>query len=505
MNDFQTKKKGGMELQEIIEAIKSSVISEVSSWEKTNNLSFLISMLRNENNSSSPGSYKTIDEYDIVDISYLIFKHSRGTEIAEFDMLTTISSKVSFIRLLESKAPSTEYSQYNGSLTDIHLIYLFHMLFEEFSSTLNEKYDFDESVFMIMYLFIAQNESTLFNIADVKKFLKKYEMGNREITLKMIEKYIDYFSIEESDLDLSSKNSFIKQIQQKPFIKIEKTDKYFTNYYFNRNHLISNFHYLLAENEKYKAHKGNFLEELTYYIFDFSLPESSIYKNLTYKYGEIDLLVETDTNIILVECKSGLLYNDYRLEGITSTTKRNLDSIILRAAKQLNKGKNYIDENGNFMHEGEPLPFGKDKEILLLNVCFELPVGFANKLENSDILSLPIGDLMIIVDELRESVISDNPRTQKLDEYIKLRSKLLGFLTDSELTIMTSILYNPHFDTLLKYKDKIELNSDESLTRVNQLYALLLDALINVESEEYKLVEANYKGVLRDLMFDFNE
>jgi ABC-type oligopeptide transport system ATPase subunit len=144
-------------------------------------------------------------------------------------------------------------------------------------------------------------------------------------------------------------------------------------------------------------------------------------------------------------------------------------------------------------------------KILLLNVCIELPVGFANKLENSDILSLPIGDLMIIVDELKEPLISENPRTQKLDEYIKLRSELLGILTDSELTIMISILYNPHLDILLKNKDKIELNSDESLTRINQLYGLLLEALINIESEEYKLVEANYKGVLRDLMFDFDE
>jgi hypothetical protein len=58
---------------------------------------------------------------------------------------------------------------------------------------------------------------------------------------------------------------------------------------------------------------------------------------------------------------------------------------------------------------------------------------------------------------------------------------------------------------LLKNKDKIELNSDESLTRINQLYGLLLEALINIEFEEYKLVEANYKGVLRDLMFDFDE
>ncbi|WP_080146963.1 NERD domain-containing protein [Marinilactibacillus piezotolerans] len=492
-------------MDEIIEPLKTNIISEISSWEKTNSLSILVSMLRKENNISSSGSYVAIDENDIMDIVYLIFKYSRGTKILDFKVLTTISDKLSIVRLVESKAPSTEYSLYNGSLTDIHLVYLFHMLFDKFSPTLIENYGFDESIFMIMYIFLAQNKSTLFNIAEVKKIMKNYEMENREITLKMIEKYIDYFSIEESELDLSTKNSFIKQIQQKPFIKIEKTDKFFTNYYFNRNHLISNFHYLLAENEKYKAHKGEFLEELTYYIFDFSLPESSIYKNLTYKYGEIDLLVETDTKIILVECKSGLLYNDYRLEGNTSTTKRNLDSIILKAAKQLNKGKKYIVENGNFMHQGKPLHFGEDKEILLLNVCFELPVGFANKLENSNILSLPIGDLMIIVDELRESVISDNSRTQKLDEYIKLRSKLLGFLPDSELTIMTSILYNPHFDTLLKYKDKIELNSDESLTRVNQLYALLLNALINVESEEYKLVEANYKGVLRDLMFDFNE
>lgn len=214
-------------MKEIIEPMKSSIISEISSWEKTSNLSLLISMLKNEDNFNSPGSYIAIDENDIMDIVYLIFNYSRGTKIADFNMLTDISSKLSFIRLAESKAPSTEYSQYNGSLTDIHLIYLFHMLFEKFSSTLNEKYEFDGSVFMGMYFFLSQNESKLFNITDVKIFLKKFGTRNRKSTLKMIEEYINYFSIEESELDLSSKKAFIKQVQQKPFIIIKETEKLF--------------------------------------------------------------------------------------------------------------------------------------------------------------------------------------------------------------------------------------------------------------------------------------
>jgi Holliday junction resolvase-like predicted endonuclease len=497
--------RGEIKLDELITSMKRKMIKEISSWEKTKNLSLLISMLRNRNNYISPGSYRDIDENDIFDLSFLIFKYSKGTKIATYETFANVSAKLSFIRLAESRAPSTEYTQYNGVFTDIHMIYLFHTLFEGFSVSLNEKFGFDESVLMLMYLFIGQNDSNLFTMDKIESFLKRNIIENQDIALKMLEKYINYFSIQESELDLSSQRSFIKQIQQKPFIKLDNTQTFYSDYYFNRDNLIPNFHYLLAKDEEYKTNKGSLLEELTKYIFEFSLPEASIYKNLTYKNGEIDLIIETDTKIILVECKSGFLYNDYKLEGLTKNTERNLNSIILKAAQQLNRAKDYIVENGNFRYKGEPIHFSNEKEILLLNICFELPVGFANKLENSNVLSLPIGDLMIIVDELRDPIISHNPRTQELDEYIKLRTKLLGFLTDSELTIMISILYNPHFKILLKHKSTTELNSDKSLARINQLYTILLHALLDDESDEYKLVKNNYKGVLRNLIFDFEE
>jgi len=473
----------------------------IEKWNPFRAFEVLFSCFASEENFEMLSLYKCIDEKDILEITYLILKHSKGTSIPTNEDIESLATKVTILRLSQNKT-SHSYSMYNGDMPDVHLFYFLDKLFEPFTKQLLDKYGFDHRIVWQIQFFALFNRSFVFTFDDVKKMaIYSWDDKDAQITiLEMFEKFIDYFSGEPK---LEDYDVFQKSVSRKPIIKLSDSE-YMLCWHWLRNSVIVNFHYLLSSDEAYIEHRGNIVEETTASLFRHHLNSSEIYTSVTYNDREIDVLVDAKDAILLLECKSGILYEDFKL-GITGdNVRKNIDSLTGKAKEQLLNAQNAVLARKDMRSKGVKLSLDPNKKIILLNICFEFPIGITNKDSSDDVVVLSLIDLMMIIDLMEDKILGE-PRAKNIIDYLDLRKRTLGFATDDELTIAISLLYHPHLDMFIDNPELlscIQLDSNKSISRINELYSFLKRAKIDQSSSEYITAKNNYKGFLRSYVIE---
>lgn len=486
-----------------MECIFNINLEIIKRWNREKALQSLFLVFNSKENKEDIGRYVFLDEKDVYEILFLIMKHAEGSEIPNNEDFKILGSKLSINRLQSNENKYTdEYVQYNGELSDLLLHFYLDQFIAPFDDYLLDNYGFTSQVFKIIYVFLASRNIKPFKLLDIKNFINNsITQEYSEDIYKEVLNYIKYFSVEYQDLATNEFHNFRKSLRKKPFINFDK-DEHFVFYYTYRTEVFQNFHYLLNDNEDYKKYKGNQFEELVAYVMDFSLGDDCcIYQSVKYKDGEMDLFIDTPKYLILVECKSNILYDDYKYTKGSFGVEKNLFDIIGKAERQLLRDSEMVKNTKDLFSDGYKINYDNTKEVLLLNICFDLPIGFANKESKNRVVTLSLADLIYIVDELNNSIISENPRTSDICEYLKLREKALGSATDSELTMLINILYNPHFKTIIENKEITIMNSDQSLVIFNRLHYLLLGCLYNPYHKDTRFIKNKYNGVLRDYVF----
>lgn len=478
-------------------------LEKIRKWNKKKALESLFIVFNSKENKEDIGIYVFLDEKDVFEIFFLIMKYAEGSDIPNNKEFKTLGGKLSIKRLINNENKRTnEYAQYNGELSDFLLHFYLDQFISPYDGYLLDNYGFTSQVFKIIYIFLANRDIKPFNFLEIKDFIDnsiKQECNNN--IYKEVLNYVKYFSVEYQNLATNDYQKFRKDLRKKPFINFNN-DEYFVFYYSYRTEVFQNFHYLLNDNENYKHYKGNRFEELVSYVMDYSLNDGCcIYQNVKYKGGEMDLFIDTPKYLILIECKSNVLYDDYRYTKGNSGVEKNLYDIIGKAESQLFRDWQVVKNSGNISSNGHKINYDSSKEVLLLNMCLDFPVGFANKESENKVITLSLADLIYIVDELNDPIISENPRTNDICEYLKLREKALGSATDSELTMLINLLYNPYLNTIIKNKELITMNSDQSLAILNRLHYLLLKCLYNPCHKEAGFIRTKYYGVLREYVF----
>ncbi|MFQ9978072.1 NERD domain-containing protein [Clostridium cadaveris] len=132
--------------------------------------------------------------------------------------------------------------------------------------------------------------------------------------------------------------------------------------------------------EKYQKHKSSYLEKETLDLLKKILPESQVYQSLYYKIGgqrcELDGLVVYDSNILVIEAKSGL-YNRVAKRGGIKSLKTTIYNNIEFAFQQANRARDYIFDCDNIIFENakgeEIVNIKRDlyQNIFLVNVTLE--------------------------------------------------------------------------------------------------------------------------------------
>ena len=470
----------------------------IEQWNLNHALDSLFSCFNDERNSEGGGLYKYVDEKDVFEIIYLILKHSKGTIIPKDKDITSLASKLTVRKISDNSRVTQFYALFNGEMPDFHLFYFLDRLFTPYMEKLNDEQGFNHHVIRHIHFFIIWHPSFVFTLNDIAKMVDKF-FAPSDVAFEKITNFVKLFSDEPC---LESFESFQKSVSKKPIIKLSG-DKYLLCWHWLRTSILFNLHYLLASDEKYKKHRGDVFEEITASLFNHHLKSGSVYTGVLYDGGEIDVIVDTNDTILLIECKSGILYEDYKLGMFDDKVKDNIESITGKARKQLHNAKNAILRQKDIRSNGVKLKLNANKNIMLLNVCFEFPVGITNKDTDEDVIVLSLVDLMMVIDLMEEQLLG-KPRIKNLLDYLDLRKKTLGFATDDELTIAISLLYNPHIETIINtgMLGHTYMNSNKSIRDVNYYWACLLEAKILQKGEKYKYVKKNYKGFFRNYIVE---
>lgn len=477
----------------------------VAGWDKEKAFEKLMSLYNSKNNREGVGLYTYIDEQDIRDLTFYILKYSNGTKNPRKKDIVRCTTQLTVMRLESNKNKFTDfYCEYYGEMTDFHLSFFLEKIFGKYSERLISLYGFDHNIFWIINMFAAWNKSLIFGMEDIKRFVEEfYDVETiKDIVLEMVNKFISYYEEKETIFCAGDINDFHKQVGRKPFIKLEN-GKYVFFYSWFRTYVMINFHYLLYKDEEYKKFKGFLFEEITSSLLKHAMGDAKVFESVNYKGGEIDVLVDSQDAILIVECKSVILYDDYRTGEFNDSVKRNIESITVKATNQLLRAKEAIKYGKDLHHGKEKIKLNSKKEIILLNICFEFPIGYANKDKTSEVVSLTISDFMIILDQLIDPMFG-KPRVSNIIDYLRLRKNTLGFATDDEITIMISLLYLKHLDHFIQNDllGAVHMDSKETLAQINEFYSLLTKAKLFKESPEYKVVKDNYKGYLYDYIFE---
>jgi len=470
----------------------------IEQWNQQTAFKALYSIFFDEENLESIGSYNSVDEKDVLEIIYLILKHAKGTKTPNFKDVEQLATRLTVKRMGANRKVSEYYSMYNGEMTDFHLYFFLDKLFEPYSDKLLYEYGFNHYIVQCIDFLLSCHESFIFTKEDIGNAIEvNYDKEAGKYLLCMFDKFVEYFSDRPS---LDSFESFQKSTLKKPFIRISENEYLFFWHWF-RTSIILNLHYLLDKDEDYKRHKGDIFEEITASLFKHHLKIEKIYTNSKYSGGEVDVLIDSEDTILLIECKSGILYTDYKLGVPNGNLEENINSITGKAKIQLENAKKIIQNNEDICNDdGTKLELDANKNIMLLNVCFEFPVGLSNKDRQEEVIVLSLVDLMMVVDLLEDNLFGESD-VKNIIYYLKLRKRALGFATDDELTIAISLLYNPLKEAFLdnpKQLSRLYLDSSKSISEINRFYAYLLTAKMLHNSLEYKAVEKNYKGFLRD-------
>ena len=475
--------------------------SYIEKWNPRNAFMALFSSYTNEKNNDGIGQYNYIDEKDIFEITYLILKHAKGMATPTNEDLVSLATKATVLRI-SNKETSQVYSVYNGEMPDLHLFYFLDKLFTPYMDRLYDEHGFTHYIVWQIKFLMLFNPSFIFTFDDVRKMIE-YSWDKKDIQnmwLDMFTNFIKHFS----DVpNLENYDDFQKSISRKPIIKLSDNE-YVLCWHWFRNSIILNFHYLLSKDEEYKRHRGDVFEEITASLFKHHLCLSSTYPSVKFNGGEIDILVDTKDTVLLVECKSGILYENYKLGLIDENISKNIESITGKAKEQLMKGKKALLDNKDLRSNGVKLSIDSSKKIVLLNICFEFPVGTTNKEVNDDVVVLSLIDLMMIIDLMEDKILGE-PRVKNILDYLELRKRTLGFATDCELTIAISLLYNPHLDSFIDNPallSSLHLDSHKSIGYINELCSFLLQVKMQQAGKKYELAKENYNGFLRDYILD---
>lgn len=231
----------------------------------------------------------------------------------------------------------------------------------------------------------------------------------KEATFNVNYKEIMFFSIEEvldlnNDIDLVSFKRFLDRFStvigqdgNKEFRYLSDDNDYrwrpilkYNEKYFVQN--TTRIYWILKDElendlredsiiwDKYQKHKSNYLEKESLELFKKILPEAQIYQSLYYKIDgqryELDGLVVYDSNLLIIEAKSGL-YNRAARRGRIGSLKKIIYNNIEYAFKQANRVKNYILNCDNIIFENakgeEIVNIKKDlyQNIFNINVTLE--------------------------------------------------------------------------------------------------------------------------------------
>jgi len=475
----------------------------IEKWNLHKAFEILISSFSSEENVKGIGLYNNIDERDILEITYLILKHAKGICVPNHEDMVSLATKLTLKKLSEDNKAIQYYSLYNGDMPDLHLFFFLDKLFTPYSEKLLKEYGFNHHIVKHLRIFFEYHYSFIFSINDIEKMIKEF-WDDKEIQntlLNMFTKFIEYFS----DVpNLENYNSFQKSVSRKPIVKLSD-DEYMLCWHWFRNSTILNFHYLFdSSDEIYKKYKSDTFEEITASLFKHHLKSSNIYPSVKYSGGEIDVLVDTQNTILLIECKSKILYEDYKLGVFDENVIKNVDSITGEAKKQLCNAREVLLNKKDLRSNGVKLSLDPNKNILLLNICFEFPIGITNKDMNEDIVVLSLIDLMIIIDLMEEQLLRE-PCVKNIIDYLDLRKRTLGLATDDELVIAIFLLYSPYLASVIGNADLlscIQLDSEEDISYINEAYSFMLDAKILSTGEEYQLTIDNYNGFLRQYILE---
>lgn len=458
-------------------------------------------VFKSKENKEGVGLYNFVDELDAIEAIYYIIKYSKGNKRPSKRDIKELGMDLTMKRIADEDNQYTDfYNEYNGEITDIHLIFLGQRIYGRFSDYLLNNCGFDASIIIYINLFLAHISSLFFTFDDIKRFSLGF---NESVQVEsMLVQYVKKNSIGITDLKLQSIKSFKKDFLKNNFIKID-SQRYLGFYHLIRTSYLTNFHYMLYKDEEYKKYRGDIFENITEELFKHHLTNARIYKNLKYNRGEVDVLVEYDNIILIIECKSGLLYTDYRLGEQNEKVNKNISAIYEKAKNQLNNIKVAIETKCTFRDGKHKVIFDSSKEIIKLQVCYEMPIGIANKDKYDQMISITLPDLMIIVDQIEYPTFS-NIQVDNIISYLHCRQELLGINTDDEITIMIFILYNHNMKKIINNDliSKLRLDSKDSISRINEFYSFLMRVYIFKDSREYELVEFNYHGFLREFILN---
>ena len=469
----------------------------ISSWDFNKALKKVFKVFSDSKNIKGASLYQSVDEKDVMELVYYILKYSKGKKNPKSKDIESLAAKLTFQRVeVDNDIGTNHYALHNGEMTDLHMSFFLENLFNPYTEKLYEDYGFTHHLVKYLKFFFLYQFSLTFTMDDVKKMIDEViDDEDKAVFLIMFTKFIECFS---GETDLNDFTAFQKGVSRKPIIKISENEYVFFWHWF-RTSAILNFHYLLSKDESYKKHRGDVFEEITVSLFKHHLKIDTVYGGVTYKGGEIDVLVDTDDAIILIECKSGTLYEDYKLGTIDDKVVANIDSITGKAKVQLHKAKAALLNKKDMRHQNSKLNIDTSKKILLLNVCFEFPVGRSNKDKNEEVIVLSLVDLMMIIDLMEDKLLGES-RLENIIEYLILRRKTLDFATDDEVVIAITLLYFKHLDSLIE-NDSLgmaQINSSESVSTINEFYSFLSHAKIIPDSKEREVVRKNYKGFLRE-------
>ena len=205
--------------------------------------------------------------------------------------------------------------------------------------------------------------------------------------------------------------------------------------------------------KKYQEHKANYLEEETLKIFKNTLPNSNIYQSLYYKIDgqryELDGLVVYDSNILLIEAKSGIYHKSARRGGIKRLEKNIYENIEF-AFEQANRCRNYILNCNEIIFEDE-----KGNEIVNIKQDLYQNIFILNvTLEHFSELSIDLYQLR----ELNLYKSNEFPWSVTLSD-LAIISEFIKFPTQ----FIHYILFRTRFNNVLNKNDNIKLTYELDL------------------------------------------
>lgn len=472
----------------------------VKKWEWKSALTLLQEFYSQSDNKENVMLYKHIDEIDYQVYLFYIIKYSIGELSPQISDLLKLKSLVMETRDNFFDTENLVYKLTNGMATDFHLLYFLQLLFLPFDDYLSKKNGFSFDDYFTFYFFISilqEKHENKFTLSEINLFFEDTildDVSKKESKQRMLN-YLEHFCIESSSIPCTDFSEFQKNLKVKPIIKFE--DYYLVHYGWLRVNIHNNFHYLLSDNQKYKKHRGKLFEKLTADLFSHYLEGVEVLSNVKYpRDGEIDIVINTENTIILVECKSSVLYDDYKRGLESKSVKSNIESIIAKSYKQLNSSENFLLEKKKLTTDNRTI-FIEGKAITKVCVCWEAPIGIVNR--STDIITLSWFDLAIIFDLINEKLFQGE-NCKNILEYFEARKKLNRVNFGDELPLAINLIFQSGFEEYFSnasFDMEIELSSESSLVIINDFFHYLHATRFQKQSEK-SVVQECYFGYFRD-------